>query len=165
MRMYVLDILLLCFALVLFLGGILGSFLPIVPGPLLSWMALFTASLSDYMGVSSTVLWISFGVMLGITLLDFVIPIYGTKRFGGSRAGNFGTGVGLIAGLFIPIPFGFLWGTLAGAFIGEYLVNQSAVRTALKAAFGSFLGFLAGSFLKCMYAVLLFLYGIFICFA
>lgn len=93
---------------------------------------------------------------LGITLviaivmvvLDYIIPAVGTKRFGGSRAGAIGTTVGLVVGLIAPIPFGVLIGPFVGALIGEIAFNQTESNQAIKAAFGSFLGFLASTFMK-----------------
>ena len=87
-------------------------------------------------------------IALIIVVLDYVIPAVGTKRFGGSRAGAIGTTIGLIVGLIAPIPFGILLGPFLGAFIGEVAFNKTDSDRALKAAFGSFLGFLASTFMK-----------------
>ena len=86
-------------------------------------------------------------VALIIFALDYVIPIIGTKKFGGTKAGMIGTTIGLIVGLLAPIPGGIFIGAFAGAFIGE-LSNKADNKTALKAAFGSFLGLLTGAFMK-----------------
>jgi uncharacterized protein YqgC (DUF456 family) len=71
----------------------------------------------------------------------------GTKRFGGSKYGVWGTNIGLIVGLFIP-PFGFILGPFIGALIGELIYDSNNFNRALKAAIGSFIGFLASTFLK-----------------
>jgi uncharacterized protein YqgC (DUF456 family) len=42
-----------------------------------------------------------------LSILDYIIPAKGTKRFGGSRYGIWGTNIGLVVGLLTPIPFGF----------------------------------------------------------
>jgi len=102
-----------------------------------------------------TFLIITFCVAFGIWLLDYFIPAMGTKRFGGSRAGIIGTSIGLIIGLIAPIPGGIIIGPFCGALIGE-LINKSKFDNALKAAFGSFLGFLASTFIKFLVAIIYF---------
>ncbi|GAA0738676.1 hypothetical protein GCM10009431_06830 [Gaetbulibacter jejuensis] len=94
-----------------------------------------------------TFLIITLIVAIAIWLLDYVIPAMGTKRFGGSKAGMIGTTIGLIIGLIFLGPFGIIIGPFFGALIGE-LINKSEFDKAVKAAFGSFLGFLASTFMK-----------------
>ena len=83
-----------------------------------------------------------------ISILDYLIPAKGTKRFGGSSYGIWGTNIGLVVGIFVPIPLGFIIGPFVGAFIGELMYNSKNHNRALKAATGSFIGFLASSFMK-----------------
>lgn len=89
-----------------------------------------------------------------IVVLDYVIPAQGTKRFGGSKYGIWGTNLGLLIGLFIP-PFGFIIGPFVGAFIGELLFDQNNINRAFKAATGSFIGFLASTFMKFVFCMIL----------
>lgn len=136
--------------------GILGSFLPVLPGPSLSWLGLLLLHLTDAVSFSHVFLGITFLIALFITILDYVIPAMGTKRFGGSKAGTIGTTLGLIAGIIAPIPFGILIGPFVGAFIGEFIFNKSTSQIALKAAFGSFMGLLASSFMKFLISIIYF---------
>ena len=99
-------------------------------------------------------------VAIAIYIMDYIIPAIGTKRFGGSKAGAWGTTIGLIVGIFAPIPFGILIGPFAGALVGELLFNKTEGPQAFKAAIGSFFGFLASTFLKFM-ATLVYL-GLFV---
>ena len=102
--------------------------------------------------------WTFLGITLAIALivfgLDYVIPAIGTKKFGGTKAGVIGTTVGLLVALIFPIlgPFGIIIWPFVGALVGE-LLNKADKKTATKAAFGSFLGFLTGTFLKFMVAI------------
>lgn len=95
--------------------------------------------------------YIFLGVTLVVTILivvlQYAIPALGSRYFGGSKPGMVGATVGLIAGVFIPIPFAVIIAPFAGAFLGE-LINKSDRRTAMRAAFGSFLGLIASTFME-----------------
>jgi uncharacterized protein YqgC (DUF456 family) len=132
--------------------GLVGSILPILPGPPLSWIGLLFLFMTDAVPNDTSFLIITLIVALLIFALDYIIPAIGTKRFGGSRSGMIGTTLGLIIGLIAPIPFGIIIGPFVGAYLGE-LSNKADSKTALKAAFGSFLGFVTGTFLKFIVAV------------
>jgi len=141
------DIALVILGFLVMLLGIIGSFLPILPGPPISWLGLLMLHFTDVIPLDWTFLGITLFFALLIWALDYIIPIVGTKKFGGSKAGMIGTTLGLVIGLLAPIPGGIIIGPFVGAFIGE-LTNQKDNKKALKAAFGSFIGFLTGTFLK-----------------
>ena len=147
------DIFLVILSVFLMLLGIIGSFLPVLPGPLTSWFGLLVLHLTDAVPMNWTFLIITLFFALAIWLLDYIIPAMGTKKFGGSKAGMIGTTLGLIIGLIFLGPFGIIVGPFAGAYIGE-LLNKSDSKTALKAAFGSFLGFLTSTFINFIVAVI-----------
>lgn len=92
--------------------------------------------------------------MLIVTILDYVIPPLATKKLGGSRKGVVGSTLGIIAGLFIFPPWGIIIFPFIGAFIGEMISGQEH-KLALKAAIGSFLGFITGVLLKLVVTVMM----------
>ncbi|MEP6262264.1 MAG: DUF456 domain-containing protein [Gillisia sp.] len=141
------DILLLSIGAILMVVGILGSFLPVLPGVPVSWLGLLLIFLTPSVPMDYWFLGITLFVAVLIYGLNWIIPAMGTKRFGGSRSGMIGATIGLVVGLIAPIPFGVIIGPFIGAFIGE-IINKSDRRSALKAAFGSFIGFLASSFME-----------------
>lgn len=147
------DIILIIVAALLMVLGILGSFLPVIPGPFSSWAGLLLLYVTEAIPTNLTLIIVTFIIAVLITILDYVIPSIGTKRFGGTKAGVIGTSVGLVVGLLAPIPGGIIIGPFLGAFIGE-LINKSNSKTALKAAFGSFIGFLASTFIKFIVTVI-----------
>ena len=142
------DILLVLLGLVLIVLGMIGSFLPVLPGPPVSWVGLLLLHFTNTVPVSITFLVVTGLVAIVMFVLDYIIPAAGTKRFGGSKAGAIGTTIGLIVGILAPIPCGILIGPFLGALIGEIGFNKSDSKTAVKAATGSVLGFLASSFMK-----------------
>mgnify|MGYP005999122975 FL=1 len=128
--------------------GIIGAFLPILPGPLTGWVGLLLLSFTSVIPSNWTFLGITLAVAILVWILDYFIPAIGTKRFGGSKYGVYGTTIGLLIGLFSPIPFGMLIGAFVGAFIGEVAFAKKDSEKALKASFGSLLGFFVSASLK-----------------
>ncbi|MBC3757042.1 DUF456 domain-containing protein [Hyunsoonleella sp. SJ7] len=147
------DIILIIIAGLFMILGILGSFLPILPGPITSWIGLLLIHFTNAIPMNKSFLAVTFIVATLIWLLDYIIPAVGTKRFGGSKYGMIGTTIGLIVGLVAPIPGGIIIGPFFGALIGE-LIHKNDSKTAVKAAFGSFIGFLTSTFLKFVVAII-----------
>lgn len=142
------DIIFLVGGLLLMLIGIIGSVLPVLPGVPISWLGLLTLYFAPSIPFDSFFITVTGIIALVIYILDYIIPAVGTKKFGGSRAGMWGTTIGLVVGIFAPIPFGILIGPFVGAWIGESMVNKTEGPKAIKAAFGSFIGFLGSTFMK-----------------
>ncbi|WP_276378864.1 DUF456 domain-containing protein [Flavobacterium sp. H4147] len=148
------DLLLTTLGFICIIVGILGSFIPVLPGLSSCWVGLLLLYLTDAVAINYWVLGITFVLMVIITILDYVIPAKGTKKFGGSSYGVWGTNIGLIVGIIAPIPFGVIIGPFVGALIGELLYDSSNHKRAVKAATGSLLGFLASSFVNFMFCII-----------
>lgn len=142
------DTLLLIIGFICMIVGVFGSFLPVLPGPSISWTGLLLLYLTNAVPANYWILGISLVLTIVLTVLDYIIPAKGTKKFGGSTYGIWGTNIGLVVGIFAPIPFGFLIGPFLGAFLGELLYDYQDHQRALKAATGSLIGFLASSFMN-----------------
>ena len=142
------DIFLVILGFVFACLGIVGSFLPVLPGPITSWVGLLLLHLTSVVPQNWTFLGITLAIAVFIFILDYFIPAMGTKRFGGSKYGVYGTTIGLIVGLFTPIPFGILIGAFVGALVGELIYDSKDTNRAIKASFGAFLGFLASATIK-----------------
>ncbi len=148
------ELLWIALGVICILIGLVGAFLPVVPGLPFSYAALWILQLS---GVAqfSTFFLVAWGVIVvSILVLENVIPMYTTKKYGGSSFGVTGSTIGMIIGtLFFP-PLGFFLGTLLGAFVGEFIYKQD-VNVALKSAWGSFVGFLTGTMIKVVVAAMI----------
>ncbi|HUS87536.1 MAG TPA: DUF456 domain-containing protein [Bacteroidales bacterium] len=140
------DYLLLSLSIILILIGIIGCLVPVLPGPPLSFAGLIVLHLTRFADLSQNLLIILGVVAVVVTLLDYIVPIWGTKKFGGSKYGVRGAAVGLIIGLFFGPP-GIIFGPFIGAVVGE-LIFKDDFKYALKAGFGSLLGFMTGIGLK-----------------
>ncbi len=147
------DIALIIIGFLLCLIGIIGSFLPVLPGPFTAWIGLLILHFTDAIPQNWTFLGITLAISILVWVLDYIVPALGTKKFGGTKYGMIGSSIGLITGLIFMGPFGIIIGPFAGAFIGEIIRNSSDSSQALKAAFGSFIGFLAGTFIKFIVSV------------
>ncbi|MGM0613459.1 MAG: DUF456 domain-containing protein [Bacteroidota bacterium] len=140
------DIALIIFGALLMLVGLAGCIFPVIPGPPISYAGLLLLHFTENYSFSSQFLLIWFFLTAAVTLLDYIIPIYGTKKFGGSKRGVWGSAVGLVIGLFF-LPVGIIIGPFIGAYIGE-MTEENNSSKALKSALGSFIGFLTGTMMK-----------------
>lgn len=151
------DVVLIILAAIILLLGIIGCILPIIPGPPLAFLALIIANFTHYASFTANQLWILGLVALVVQILDYIVPVWGTKKFGGSKAGVWGSTIGLIIGVLI-LPFlgivigpfgiiGILAGPFFGALVGELYTGKNS-DIAFKAAIGSFIGFLTGTLMK-----------------
>jgi len=129
------------------LGGLLGCFLPILPGPPLAYASLLFAQLTDEKHFTTNFLIVWGLIVVGVTALDYFIPPLATKKFGGTRYGIIGSTLGIIVGIFVFPPLGIIVFPFVFAFLAE-LIGGSENSVALKAAMGSFLGFVTGVLIK-----------------
>lgn len=148
------DLLLLTLGFICIIIGIFGSFLPVLPGLSSCWVGLLLLYLTKAVENNYWVLGITLLLTVIITVLDYIIPAKGTKKFGGSSYGVWGTNIGLVVGILAPIPFGVIIGPFVGALIGEMLYDSKNHQRAFKAATGSLLGFLASSFINFMFCMI-----------
>ena len=132
--------------LLLVLVGLAGSILPLLPGPPIAFVGLLLQLFRSEHPFTSRFLWIWAGVVALILVLDYLIPIWGTKRFGGTKYGVWGCMLGFLAAFWMG-PLGIIIGPFLGAFAGEMIAGQDS-RKSFRAAMGSFVGFLLGSLLK-----------------
>lgn len=136
------EYLLLILSLIFIILGYFGAFVPGLSGPPLAWVAIL---LIYFIPGIELPLWmlIVTGIIAGLSLiLEWIIPAYGTKIFKGSKYGIRGSYIGMVVGIIAPIPFGFLLGPFVGAYLGELYMDHKDQGRALKAAFGTFIGFL-----------------------
>ncbi|MDD4848731.1 MAG: DUF456 domain-containing protein [Bacteroidales bacterium] len=151
------EVLLIIIGFILIILGIIGAVAPVLPGPPLCWLSLVCLECTNYYDINNWVLIITGLFMLIITFLDYWIPAAGTKFFGGSKAGVWGSMVGVVAALLlfgITGIVGIILFPFLGALVGEMMVEKP-LEQSFKAATGALLGFLAGTLMKILYGVVL----------
>jgi uncharacterized protein YqgC (DUF456 family) len=149
------DIFLIFLAAILLIIGLIGCFFPVIPGPPLAYAGILLLHFTTSVDFSTTQLVIWFLAVVLIQVLDFLVPLWGVKKFNGTKAGNWGCILGSILGtLFFP-PLGIIIGPFLGAFIAEVTVENRSNREALTAAIGAFIGFLVGTIIKLMLCIYL----------
>ena len=152
------DLILLFLGVLLCMVGIVGSFIPIIPGPLTSWFGILVLNLTGAVDFNYYFVVMTLIVSVVISAFDYIIPIVGVKKLGGSKGGLIGASIGLIIGLIILGPLGILIGPFLGAITGE-MINKKKLLDSIKPALGSLLGVLIGSGIKfCLSLVYLFFY-------
>ena len=150
-------------AILLGIVAIIGSVAPALPGPPLGWLGMLilyiwgggTNGAGEPMTTTFLLVWL--GIVILVSLLDYVVPAYFTKLTGGSKYGSWGAVGGLFLGLIYP-PVGMILGSLLGAFVAELLFAGKDTATSLKSAFGAFLGFLFGTGLKLICSAVMLFY-------
>ena len=89
-------------------------------------------------------------------IIDYFIPVLGSKYSGGTKCGSWGAFIGSVIGLFF-LPWGLILGPFLGAMVGE-LFGDADIKSALRSGAGALLGFLLGTVMKlalCMYFIVL----------
>lgn len=152
-------ILILILAFLFLLTGVLGSIIPGLPGPPVSFLGILLIHFFTNTPFGLSFLWLWFFVVILISVLDYMFQAWGVKKFGGGKNATVGTFIGLFTGLIFS-PIGLLVGPFVGAFIGALSEVNGDNKRALKVAVGSFVGFLSGTFLKLGVSVMLLYYAV-----
>ena len=140
------DIFLISIGVLLVLIGLIGSILPIIPGPPIAFAGLLITHFTSKHPFSIELLLVFGGFAIVSSIIDNILPIYATKKFNGSKRGVWGSAIGLLIGLFFA-PVGIIIGPILGAYLGEIIDGKSS-NEALKPAMGSFVGFISSIFLR-----------------
>ena len=142
------DIIIICVVAFILLLGIIGCFVPIMPGPPISYGALLLFHFSTSYSIKEDILWLMAFIVIAVTVFDLWVQIYGVKKFGGTKKAVNGSIIGLVIGIFFLPPFGIIFGPFLGAFIGARIEEGSDVNKSIRIALGALAGFMVGTMLK-----------------
>ncbi len=142
-----LDYILLILAIVFMIIGLIGCIFPVIPGPPISFLGLLMLHFTKFADFESRFLFLMAFIALIVTILDYIVPIWGTKKMGGSKAGIWGATIGMVVGIFFFPPIGLIIGPLVGAILAEFIKGEE-FKKSFKAGMGSLIGFLLGIGIK-----------------
>ncbi len=128
--------------------GLLGAILPILPGTMLSFAGMLCAYFTTTSALSEGQLWLWGAISAVIIILDYILPAYFSKLFGGSKAGIWGATIGVVVGMFTMGPLGIILGPFVGAVAGEMLNQKQPLDKAIVVGAGSLLSFFVGTGIK-----------------
>ncbi|MCC8036205.1 MAG: DUF456 domain-containing protein [Rikenellaceae bacterium] len=154
------DLLLAVIGILCLLMGPIGCLVPVLPGPPIGYAGLVILGFCRWTELSGTLLLVLGAAALAVTVLDFYLPAWFTKKFGGSRAATVGSVAGMVAGLFILPPWGIIFCPFLGAFLGELIHDSRDHNKAFRVAMGAFAAFAAGTGLKLVTCFVMLYYGI-----
>lgn len=141
------DTTLAVIAIICGIVGLLGAVLPVLPGTIVSYIGLLCVAFTDKSEIGATTLVLWGIISLAVIVMDYILPGYFSKRFGGTKAGSIGATVGTIVGLFFG-PIGIIVGPFFGAVFGELIAEKLTFNDALKVGFGSMMSFVVGTLFK-----------------
>lgn len=141
------DYLLLVFGIILIIIGLVGCILPVLPGPPISFIGLLLLQFSRFADYSLNFMLLMGFIALLVSVIDYIVPIWGTKKMGGSKAGIWGATIGMIFGIFFFPPVGLILGPIIGA-IGAEMIKGEEFNKSFRAGMGSLFGFMMGIGIK-----------------
>ena len=150
-----LTILLLIFGFAALLIGMAGCVLPVIPGPLVAFLSLVIMDLAkDWQAFPMTFLLVMGIIALLLSLLlDYLVSLAGARKYGASRAGLWGSVIGMLIGVIFFPPLGIFLGALVGAVVAEVLVGKKTGQ-AMRVGWGIFLGNMVGIVIKFAYCLM-----------
>jgi len=150
------DTFLIVLAGVFLIAGLIGCFVSKLPGVLLCYLGIIVLHYSS-IAEFSVHFFIKWGVaVIVVQGLDYLIPNWGNRKFGGSKIGVWGSLFGMLAGMYFG-PWGIMAGAVIGAFIGELIAGKES-GLAIHQAVYSFAFFILGTISQLIVAGILIYY-------
>ncbi|HHX74759.1 MAG TPA: DUF456 domain-containing protein [Firmicutes bacterium] len=149
----------LILAIVCFLLGLAGTFLPVLPGAILIYAGMLVYGLlTRFTSLDATFFLLQALVLLLVFAVDFLATAVGTKRYGGGKAAAWGAALGMVAGVIFFGPFGLAAGPFLGAVAAEMFFGNKTADQAFRAGFGTLIGLVGGTVLKLLLELLMIVY-------
>ena len=138
----------LVLAIILFIAGIIGTILPLLPGPILIYGGMLLYGFMTQFSTLDAYFFLLQGLVLVlIFLIDYIASAVGTKRYGGSKQAVWGAVLGTIPGLIFLGPLGIVIGPFLGAVVVELLRGKDINQT-MRVGLGTLIGLLGGTVVK-----------------
>ena len=138
------DIILLVGVALLFIIGIIGIFVPVIPSLPIIWIGIALYAIATHFEEVTVSVVLVTGVLMIIgSTLEITASILGAKLYGASWIGVCGAVIGMIVGFIFLNMIGMIIGSFVGTFIGEY-IQYKKTHSAIKASMGTIVGFIFG---------------------
>lgn len=148
-------------AIVMFIVAFIGLIYPIIPSVVFIVGGFLMYGLIASFEEMSWLFWVIQALFVILLFgADTLANVVGVKKFGGSKAGMWGSTIGLLIGPFVIPVAGILIGPFLGAFLAELLVTRTGVKQSLKTGIGSIVGFFTSIAAKG--AVMVLMIGVFV---
>ena len=147
------ELLIIIIASLLMLIGFIGAIIPIIPGPIISYLGLLLIYFFTELSFSMNEILFYTILTIIIFFSDYLLQFIGVKKFGGKKYSIYGTMLGILIGLLF-VPIGLIAGPFLGAYLGALMDNKQE-NQAIRIAFGSLIGFVFGTFIKIAYSLYL----------
>ena len=149
--------------ILLFIIAFVGLIYPVIPSVLFLFAGFILYGLLFTFEPFNWFFWTVQGLFTILLFgADYISNMIGVKKFGGTKAGVWGSTIGLLVGPFV-IPFlGIIIGPFIGAVIAELLVHKKGIKEAIKIGFGSVIGFITSVFTKGIIQALMIIYFLFV---
>lgn len=151
------DTFLAVLALLLAVVGVAGCILPVLPGTPICYVGMILMACTEYSTLTKPILITFLIVTVLVSIADYLLPAWLSRRFGGSKHGARGATIGMVVGLFLG-PMGLILGPFVGAVLGELSVNRDDSAKAVKVGFGAFLSFIVGTGIKLIASIAMLIY-------
>ncbi|WML47503.1 DUF456 family protein [Neobacillus sp. PS3-34] len=153
------DILYWSLITLLFAVAFVGLVYPIIPSVLFLLAGFLLYGFLFSFQHFTWYFWVIQGLLVVLLFgADFLSNMIGIKKYGGSKAGIWGSTIGIVAGP-IVIPFlGILIGPFIGAIAAEFIFNKRSFSESVKIGFGSVIGFISSIITKSIIQVLMIIY-------
>jgi len=141
---------------ILFVVAFVGLVYPIIPSVLFLLAGFLLYGVFFSFEPFSWLFWLIQGLFVVLLFAaDYVANLIGIKKYGGSKAGVWGSTIGIIAGPFVIPIFGILIGPFIGAIIAELIVNKRSLSESVKVGVGSVIGFISSVITKTFIQVIM----------
>jgi uncharacterized protein len=153
------DLLYWVLIVAMFIISFIGLIYPIIPSVVFILGGFILYGLFFSFEEFSWVFWtvqILFVVLLFSA--DYLANMLGVKKYGGSKAGVWGSTIGLLVGPFVIPVFGILIGPFLGAVIAELLIHRKGFTETLKIGVGSVIGFISSVITKSIVQAVMIVY-------
>lgn len=157
------DILAWAIIIILFVIAFIGLIYPIIPSVLFIAAGFIVYGLFYSFEPFGVLFW-SIQILFVILLFgaDYISNMVGVKKYGGTKAGIWGSTIGILVGPFVIPVAGILLGPIVGAIIAELIIHRRPFKEAVLVGFGSLVGFISSIITKGIVQVVMIIYFLFV---